>query len=132
MYDFVLFVNVLTRAQTSLHSSTHKQWRNTLIVEEQHSSKYVHIFACKQKDKWDKWDIIIILPSIIYTKDNSDSLTLLSTGHLSYSSATTHCNHSIRLLIIGDPSSRLILCRPQRPFERDNFNSIESNCSRTN
>ena len=95
---FVVFVNVSTRAQTSLHLSTHNQWRIPLIVKEQHSSKYVHIFSCKHKNKWN------ILPSSIYTTDNGDSLALLFTGHLSSSSARTHCNHSIRLLYIGDPA----------------------------
>ena len=55
-------------------------------------------FSGKEICKWD------ILPSSIYTTDNDDSMTLLPTGHLSYSSTTTHCNHSIRMFYIGDPT----------------------------
>ena len=43
------------------------------------------------------------LPNSIYAKDNGDSLTFPSTGHLSYSSATIHCNHYIRIVYIRDP-----------------------------
>ena len=126
-------------AQTSLCSFTHNLWRNPLIVEDQYSLKNFIFFSCKQKDKW------VIMPSRIYNTDNGDSMTLLSPGHLSYSSVTTHCNHSIRLLYIGDPTLfssmsnsvhpqkcplQECMCTPQRPFELGNFNSIESNCTR--
>ena len=42
--------------------------------------------------------------SSIYTTDNGDSLTLLSTGHISYSFATTHCNNSTGIFYFGDPA----------------------------
>ena len=101
MDAFVVFVNVSTRAQTSLHSSTHNQWRNPLMWRSSTPSKYFHIFSCKQKYKCD------ILPSRMYTTDNGDRLTLLSTGHLSYSSATTHCTHSISVSIMVYILSRI-------------------------
>ena len=94
----LLCLNVSTRAQTSLHLSTHNKWRNPLIVDEQHSKVCPHFFSCKQEYKWD------ILLSSIYNTDSDESLTLLSTGHLHYSSVTTHCNHSIRISYIGDPA----------------------------
>ena len=70
---------------------THLLWRSNTHIN-------ISPFFCKQEDKWD------ILPSRIYTTDNGDSLTVLSTGHRSCSSATTHCNNYIRILYIEDPS----------------------------
>ena len=49
MDAFVVFVNVLTRAQPSLHSSIYNQWRNPLIVEEQHSIQvFPHLFIANR------------------------------------------------------------------------------------